>query len=540
MAPKKAVFDAQWRRIDDSSSTPAKEGSQPGALLPYAALAAASVSAVGSCYLYIEYIRKPREQLEAQRAIEEKARLAREQAEHEAAEREAAKQVAEREAARREAEAEAASIAAKEAAEKAERDRLAAEEAAEQARLAAEQLEADRLECRREISEALATRDVTRTAKAMLMLQQVALDPTEEAALARSNLAAAAVKDDPVEEMEKHVEFATNIPAHDLRSHIEAMTADLTAEWLGSKEELTRRLSDRLFSLDESALRALHEELAKFDEHRDEVGLERLRDHGERLQDVQDGVVAGAVAKATTDAEVELASEDVDILYVCADMMMEEQGSGLGKITLLSSEMASMEKALSGEEALVRRLHRNNALSSAVSRLEEALLNGRAADADLKVLRCEASSADVFSASMLALLPPSTETFCCRPNPPTEAFLRQRLAGETSRLATAALAPGSGLLSELVGRAFAWLYLLDAEAHPPLASPEAAGNLAALGRAAQAPDVRSALLELEMGLTGACKERALPILAETRAALELRQVLAAVSARARCEHATLG
>lgn len=534
---RKPVFDAHWRKVEEADPAAPRAGSR---LKLYAGAAAASAFAAGSCYLYIEYIRKPRELMEAQRLLDEAAFHAREKADREAVAREAAKQAAEREAARREGEAKAARIATEEAAEKAERDRLAAEEAAENARLAAEQLEVDRLEARREISEALAARDAVRTAKAMLMLQRAALDPLEEAAVARSNLEAAAMKDEPVDNMAKHVEFAADIPAHDLQSRIKTMTADLAAEWSGSPEDFKRRLSDRLFALEESSLRELHDELVKADEHREEIHSEQLREQSDKCQEQLEEVVAGEAAKATVVADAELASDDADILHVCADMMMDELGSGLDRIALLSLEMASIQKAMSGEEALVRRLHRHNAFSSAVSKLERTLLNGRYANADLKALRGEASSADVFSALLLSMLPPSVEEYCCHPCSPTEAVLRQRLAGETKGLAATAFAPGSGLLSELIGQTFAWLYILDADAHPPHASPEAARNLAVLNRAAQAPDVRSAVLELETGLTGSCKEQASPILAETRAALELRQVLAAVSARVRCEHSTLG
>lgn len=68
MEPKKYVFDAQWRKIEVPTSP--KEGSQRR-VLRRAAVAVAGASAAGSCYLYFEYVHKPRAELEAQRVLEE-------------------------------------------------------------------------------------------------------------------------------------------------------------------------------------------------------------------------------------------------------------------------------------------------------------------------------------------------------------------------------------------------------------------------------------------------------------------------------------
>jgi len=334
------------------------------------------------------------------------------------------------------------------------------------------------------------------------------------------------------------------------REQLEARVIELTRLLAMARLHATARVDQALMTqleaADAASLRSLREALASAEEDYNKAADVEYKALEEELLQKQKQEVDEAIASARAEATAALEAEREKLEASAKEAVMEARAERLPDVISLNSGLKSLEKVLLEDDAVVQRARAYNSLSAALLCLEEAILAGGGAQAELEALsKASTEVNDAFVTDLLSSLPSPAANLCRRAAPvPTEPLLRQSLSKQLGDLAAAAfIPPKSGLLGEVVGRVFRRLYILGGE--PVTEDSDAACNLAALGRAQHATaagsgvQLREAIQNLETTLRGSCRERGLMWLEEARAALELRQTLSAVKARVQCLNATL-
>mmetsp|Transcript_23266 Transcript_23266/g.42038 ORF Transcript_23266/g.42038 Transcript_23266/m.42038 type:complete len:607 (-) Transcript_23266:78-1898(-) len=339
-----------------------------------------------------------------------------------------------------------------------------------------------------------------------------------------------------------------NLSREQLEARVVELTRLLAMARLHATARVDQALMTQLEAADAASLRSLREALVSAEEEYNKAAEVECKALEEELLQKQKDEVEQAIAAARGEATAALEAEREKLETAAAEAVLEVRAERLGDVISLSTGLKSLEKVLLEDDAVVQRARAYNSLSAALICLEDAILAGGGAQAELEALRkASAEVNDAFVTEVLTSLPSSAVNLCRRAAPvPTELLLRQSLSENLGDLAAAAFVPpNSGLLGEVVGRVFRQFYVLGGE---PVTTEdsEAAGNLAALGRAQRASaagsgvQLREALQNLETSLKGSCRARAgVAWLSEARAALELRQTLSAVKARVQCLNATL-
>lgn len=434
-----------------------------------------------------------------------------------------------------------------------------------------------RAAAQRGLEDALAAKDVGRIAEALERARQVGLGVCAATRIAQSIIDPQKVLRDGLTSKELDemlllpTEFrglteeeaiaaeraaCTSMDREQLQERVVELSQYLAMSRLHARARLEQALQTRLEAADTASLKDLSDALALANAEYDEVAARDLADFEAQLQQQHEEAVASATASAVAEAQRRLDAEGEQLRCLAEASLEEVRGARLKEVISLKSGLEAVEEVLSQDEALVRQAHAYNSLSVAVLGLEDAIIAGRSAEAELEALRSAAGKADAFVAELLARLPVASAELCKRAaSVPTEPLLRHQLASHLDDLADAAFVPpGSGLLGEVLGRLFRWLYILQPQALP-LPSPmqhaasevsETERNLLALGFAAPGSHtemdiqrLESAFIHLESSLGGRCRERAATWMAEARAALILRQTLWAVKARVQCLNAAL-
>jgi len=334
------------------------------------------------------------------------------------------------------------------------------------------------------------------------------------------------------------------------REQLEARVIELTRLLAMARLHATARVDQALMTqleaADAASLRSLREALASAEEDYNKAADVEYKALEEELLQKQKQEVDEAIASARAEATAALEAEREKLEASAKEAVMEARAERLPDVISLNSGLKSLEKVLLEDDAVVQRARAYNSLSAALLCLEEAILAGGGAQAELEALsKASTEVNDAFVTDLLSSLPSPAANLCRRAAPvPTEPLLRQSLSKQLGDLAAVAfIPPKSGLLGEVVGRVFRQLYILGGE--PVTEDSDAACNLAALGRAQHAAaagsgvQLREAIQNLEATLRGSCRERGMMWLEEARAALELRQTLSAVKARVQCLNATL-
>jgi len=337
------------------------------------------------------------------------------------------------------------------------------------------------------------------------------------------------------------------------REQLEARVVELTRLLamgrLHAKARVEQALLTHVEAVDAASLQSLGKALTCVCESFDKASEASLAELKAELRQQQEAAVAQATAEAQAEGQKILEAEQEAIMAAAQATIQEASGERLAEVVSLSSGLQSLEKVLAQDEAVVQRSRAFNSLSAALLCLEDAVLANRGAKAELQALRRAAAEVDdAFVTNLLSSMPAAAAQLCHRASPvPTEPVLRQSLSAKLGDLASAALVPpGRGLLGEVIGKVFSFMYVLDGEPTGVPQDSEVSKNLLALGRARRAAasgshaQLREALEDLEVTLRGTCQERAGPAwLDEARATLQLRQTLSAVKARVQCLRSTL-
>eukprot|EP00435_Cladocopium_sp_Y103_P034372 s128_g8.t2 len=247
-----------------------------------------------------------------------------------------------------------------------------------------------------------------------------------------------------------------------------------------------------------------------------------------------------AVAQAEQEAQEQWELEREQLMQQAEEAKLEAQADRVEEVVAMRKGFDDLEAVLKKDqremrdEAIMKRAHSYSRLSAAVLSLEEALLRGNATK-ELEALQQAAAEARRLrfgkdtGVELLARPVPTERIHAVRQK---ESGLRHVLSEHLSRWATAALVPPeSGLLGELLGRAFRQLYILDGEDES-----ETARNLRVLGKAAKHTNVREALPLLDE-LQGLAAKRVEATTREARQVLHVRQTLQAVKAHVQCLNA---
>lgn len=349
-------------------------------------------------------------------------------------------------------------------------------------------------------------------------------------------------------------EACEGLSREQLEARVVELSRALATGRLHAKTRLEQALLTRLEAADNASIQDLGEALQRLNEERDAALKVSMAELEADLQKQHEETVQ----RAQVDADMAVAGlllGDLEQLRVMAqDVLAEEQSKRLSEVIAQSKGLTALEEVLEQDYAAVQQAHAYNSLSVASLGLEEAIMDRRGALPELEALQAAAAKADAFVDKLLATMPEGCAELCRKPDAvPTEPLLRQQLASQLDDLVAAAFVPpNSGLLGELVGRFFAFLYVLDPDFRPlqsaatgaPLAA-YASRNLDALCASAAAARPRTdgksgseelakAVMLLDGSLTGLCRERAEAWLAEARQVLLLRQAVRAAKAKAQC------
>ncbi|CAL1159061.1 unnamed protein product [Cladocopium goreaui] len=226
-----------------------------------------------------------------------------------------------------------------------------------------------------------------------------------------------------------------------------------------------------------------------------------------------------AVAQAEQEAQEQWELEREQLMQQAEEAKLEAQADRVEEVVAMRKGFDDLEAVLKKDEAIMKRAHSYSRLSAAVLNLEEALLRGNATKELEAVQQAAAEAGDSFVSGLLKSLPVD---LLAQPVP-TESGLRHVLSEHLSRWATAALVPpDSGLLGELLGRAFRQFYILDGEDVCMPQESETARNLRVLGKAAKHTNVREALPLLDE-LQGLAAKRVEATTQEARQVLHVRK-----------------
>lgn len=297
--------------------------------------------------------------------------------------------------------------------------------------------------------------------------------------------------------------------------------------------------------------------LDKFDEATlliNSAHTKAVRDMEERLsvslRQRHDEAVAAASLEAIAVGQRQIEEEKAKLALAAEQEVTTQQGALLPQVVSIRVGSGACERSITRDAALVKHAHAINMLAVSIVNLEDSILAGSSASAELDALRRNAEAADDFAAGVLAKMPERCVDLCKRGVVPTEPLMRQRLLAELHNLhATAFVPERAGLLHHAVARLFFRpLYMLsdgpDAGVIPgeDAQAARTRGNLEALGRAKTLVDggqLQAALDHLEVSLSGSVRVAASSWMSETRDALLLWQVVHAVKARAQCLNAGL-
>jgi len=305
---------------------------------------------------------------------------------------------------------------------------------------------------------------------------------------------------------------------------------------------LEETLASRLEAAEEANLQSLEEALTLLGDSREAAAAEAHAALEARLRREHDDEVAKADAAAAQQAQAALEEERERLLRQAEASVLEERAAGLAEVMSLGSSLSQMEETLQQEVEVVRTARAHGDLCDAILGLEDAFLAGREVPEALNNLKSIARETDSFVAQVLDRLPDGIDQ---QASTPCELLRQQFLAQHSGLVAAAFEPPGGGLLGDFVGRLFQWLYIQQASSHEALAERGAGGsadqavrqNLEALRVAAPAVergDLEAVLDCLDRSSTGMCRERAAEWMANVEKALQLRQALKVVKARAQC------
>eukprot|EP00927_Polykrikos_kofoidii_P066591 TRINITY_DN62162_c0_g1_i1.p1 TRINITY_DN62162_c0_g1~~TRINITY_DN62162_c0_g1_i1.p1 ORF type:complete len:654 (+),score=153.84 TRINITY_DN62162_c0_g1_i1:74-2035(+) len=350
-------------------------------------------------------------------------------------------------------------------------------------------------------------------------------------------------------------EACASLTVEQLRFRVGELSRHLAANRLYAKPRIEASLMTRLDAADVMSLKHLEEALERLAKSRAASDKEELISLQQQLQEDHDEQVARASAEATSEMQRVLEEEERRLSAEIEAKILHEQGSRLVDVALTNSGLMSVETALTQDAAIVQRIQAQSSLAVAVLSVEDAILSGHDARAELEALRAVASRADEFSNRMLEGLPEGCWSICEGASSMLGlGLLRQRLASETRELVAAAFVPPatpgtrSSLLAELIGQFCGKLYSCESSAAKSEAfdaATEVQRNLDALAyvaashRASEEPvsqlaELTAVLIEMESSLVGVCRERASRLLEEMRHVLLLQQVLMAIKARVHC------
>lgn len=321
----------------------------------------------------------------------------------------------------------------------------------------------------------------------------------------------------------------------ELEQRLVELTRMLASARLHSKARLEQALQTKMTQHELQALKALYTSLKEAEKDFDQAAEVEFQELKQELRKQQEEAIAAAVAQAEQEAQEQWELEREQLMQQAEEAKLEAQADRVEEVVAMRKGFDDLEAVLKKDEAIMKRAHSYSRLSAAVLNLEEALLRGNATKELEAVQQAAAEAGDSFVSGLLKSLPVD---LLAQPVP-TESGLRHVLSEHLSRWATAALVPpDSGLLGELLGRAFRQFYILDGEDVCMPQESETARNLRVLGKAAKHTNVREALPLLDE-LQGLAAKRVEATTQEARQVLHVRQTLQAVKAHVQCLNAML-
>jgi len=317
-----------------------------------------------------------------------------------------------------------------------------------------------------------------------------------------------------------------------LEDRVVELTTALASARLHAKAKFEEALATHLEEAELLSIGNLREALAHMRAEQGSVLDKELQaleislrlDHEEAIEKVAQE--EALQAKKRLDAELK---EIADAAQVARVRQLRAQ---VPEAMALSESLASLEDTLQRNSGFVKQTAHRNRLSTALLRLEDAMLSGRDAGVELKKLRIVASEADKFVADLLAHLPDSAVDACGRGCVTSEQSLKEGFLNQRTELVAATFRPpGGGLLAELVGRFFASLYIMEASAVPSGSSADkVSSTLHALSRAEISMDMNKLAALPE----GPCRQQLQKWVDESKGMLQLWQILSLVKARIQC------
>lgn len=343
-----------------------------------------------------------------------------------------------------------------------------------------------------------------------------------------------------------------------LAERVVQLTRYLAMSRVHAKARLEDALTTRMEAADAANLQSLEQALARIGKERDQTAAKEFKEFEGSLQQQHEEIVARAKEQAMATCLSALASEEAKLQASADEAVLEQKGARVQEVVSLHEGLVQVEQALHQDEIVVQQVHACSRLCVAVLGLEDAILAGGNARADLDVLWAVASQSDPFVANVWRSLKEGCPGIENTAAVSAEPVLRDSFAGRLDDLVAAAFVPpGGGLIAEIVGRIFRSLYISSASAIPskdPLLSwttsqdqkPQASEtwqNLALLSSCpttAEGPeDLRGVLTCLEGSLKGTCHDRSEAWLQDLRQALLMWQAVRASKARAQCLSAAL-
>ncbi|CAE7684535.1 TY5A, partial [Symbiodinium sp. KB8] len=207
----------------------------------------------------------------------------------------------------------------------------------------------------------------------------------------------------------------------------------------------------------------------------------------------EDWMRASTPVVVTPPRQVRTAFQD-DEMYVHFDgpFFKSEYGCAISVVDKNLFTNDALRTDLQGDLSVLR----IRGLSATLLGLEDALLSGRSAQAELRALQRAADEAgDQFVADLVRSIPGNSVQLVSRAQPmPTEPTLQHSLKSKIDDFAAAAFFPeSSGRVQKVLGKVFSQLYILDGQSVGMPQESQAARDLRLLGRAAASSEVREAL-----------------------------------------------
>jgi len=333
-----------------------------------------------------------------------------------------------------------------------------------------------------------------------------------------------------------------------LRERVVELTKRLATDRLHARAQIQAALATHCEAMEVASLVQTEKALSNLEEDLNAEVSEEIRTLEASLLKRQEEQVEAARAEELSKAQAKHLAERDAATMAAEAATVQSLADRVSEVVAFGSGLTSLESILHDQADIMRIVCATNALSNAVVNVEDAVQSGRRASSELETLRARVRESDPFIHGLLSRLPESCEELCSREAIPTDLLLSRNFDAHLNGLVETAFAPprSSGLLGLVLAHILPRLYVLGTSAEPDYALDSAydevsklemRDNLIALSRAASpqnADEVRTALLQLEATLGGACRAQAAPWLSDLRSTLLLRQSLQAAKARAQC------